>query len=367
MLTRIYIDNFRCFANFEWRLGRRQLIMGANGAGKSSLLDAILLIRRLVTLGQDLDSQKILPHRTLWMSQTNLTYEFEASLDDSSYVYQLVIGSHGEPQRAFIVLERLTAGGKIVFNFEGGAVRLFDDQRQDWVAYPFDHHRSALATITEAKVNQNIARFRKWFRNLLCFRIDPFAIKTQANVEESYPWRDLSNFSAWYRHLRLSHRDEDDSLHQSLRNVFDGFKSLQFEDFGSGTRLLQAEFVQDGRSLRLAFNQLSDGQKCLIGLYAILHFVIAKGHTVILDEPDNFIALREIQPWLSEVSASLDEGRGQVLIISHHPELLDQWAPDYGVRFVREGMSPVRVKEFSGQGYSMLTPSEIVARGWENE
>jgi ATPase subunit of ABC transporter with duplicated ATPase domains len=95
--------------------------------------------------------------------------------------------------------------------------------------------------------------------------------------------------------------------------------------------------------------------------------VLAQGSTIILDEPDNFISLREIQPWLNAVSDTIDEGRGQVLIISHHPELLNQWAPDYGVRFVREGIGPVRVKKFSDDPESPLPPSEIVARGWENE
>jgi predicted ATPase len=36
MLTRLYIDNFRCFVKFEYRPARTQLILGANGSGKSS-------------------------------------------------------------------------------------------------------------------------------------------------------------------------------------------------------------------------------------------------------------------------------------------------------------------------------------------
>jgi len=74
----------------------------------------------------------------------------------------------------------------------------------------------------------------------------------------------------------------------------------------------------------------------LIGLYAILHFALANGDTVILEEPDNFISLREIQPWPMAVSDTVEEKGGQIPIISHHPELIDQWASPYGDRFVRE-------------------------------
>lgn len=154
---------------------------------------------------------------------------------------------------------------------------------------------------------------------------------------------------------------------ESLRGALDGFSFLQLEPVGENVRLLVAEFVDDhGRSTRFAFNELSDGQRCLICLYAILHFVLAKGCTVILDEPDNFISLREIQPWLMAASDAAEESGGQILIISHHPEIIDQWAAESGVRFVREGSGPVRVEVFHGDSDSALTPSELVARGWEH-
>lgn len=368
MLTRVYINNFRCLVNFELKLDRRQLIMGPNGSGKSSLMDALLFLRRVLVLGQDLEKQRILTEKTLWMNQSTLTFEIEARLENVNYIYRLVIDSHMDPPKARVLSETLTVDGKSIFGFQEGTVHLVNELFAKSLSYPFDCYRSALATITEPKVNLNIAKFRRWFRNLLCIRINPFDIDTRAETEDSYPWKDLSNLSAWYRHLRLSNRNDDDALHKNLQETLDGFRSLQFEDFGGSTRLLQAEFVNEGgRSVRFNLNQLSDGQRCLIGLYTILHFVIAKGHTVILDEPDNFIALREIQPWLNEVSASIDEGLGQVLIISHHPEILNQWAPSYGIRFVRDDMGPVRVKEFEGDSKTMLPPSELVARGWENE
>ncbi|MEO7652003.1 MAG: ATP-binding protein, partial [Bryobacteraceae bacterium] len=98
----------------------------------------------------------------------------------------------------------------------------------------------------------------------------------------------------------------------------------------------------------------------------ILHFVLAKGNTVILDEPDNFVSLREIQPWLTAVTDAVEGGRGQILVISHHPEFINQWAPQGGVQFVRDGIGPVRIEGFHSDPESSLSPAELVARGWEN-
>ena len=55
---------------------------------------------------------------------------------------------------------------------------------------------------------------------------------------------------------------------------------------------------QQRKRVNYSISELSDGQRYLITLCMILHFLISRGDTVFLDEPDNFISLREIQPWL---------------------------------------------------------------------
>lgn len=39
MLTCLYVDNYKCLVNFELRFGDATLLLGTNGAGKSSVLD----------------------------------------------------------------------------------------------------------------------------------------------------------------------------------------------------------------------------------------------------------------------------------------------------------------------------------------
>ena len=368
MLTRVYIDNFRCFVNFEWRLGRRQLIMGANGSGKSSLMDAFLFLRRFAVSGNPDIGLRVLNERTRWMNQRQQIWELEALLDGATYAYRLSIELVGQQPQLRVAAETVHLDGMPLFEFKSGQVHLFNDQFQHTVTYPFDWRRSAFATIIPTAENQKLIRFTRWFSQSLCFRINPFTMRARAEGEDIFPEDDLSNFAAWYRHLIQNYPSENAALLESLRSVFADFNVLKLENAGANVRILEAEFANiKAPSVRLGFNELSDGQRCLICLYVAVHFLLRRGHTVILDEPDNFIALREIQPWLSAVSDTIDEGHGQALIISHHPELMNQWAPDYGIQFIRDGMGPVRVKPFNGQAYSTLTPSEVVARGWENE
>ncbi len=42
MLTRVYVNNFKCMVNFERKLSALNLLLGANGSGKSTLFEALM-------------------------------------------------------------------------------------------------------------------------------------------------------------------------------------------------------------------------------------------------------------------------------------------------------------------------------------
>jgi predicted ATPase len=368
MLTRLYLNNFRCFVNFEYRPARRELIMGPNGSGKSSLLSALHLLRQFAIDGTSPEIPNLLAHRTRWAKTDEITLEIEADLGGGIYDYQVVVDAWGNPPRARVAFEILHFDRKPIFDFTNGEVQLYNDRFVRQAAYPFDWSRPALATIVERADNQKLTRFKAWLDKTQCFRINPFAMEARAEGEQLSPSWDLSNLAAWYRHLVQAYPEQSAALMTSLRESLDGFAFLRLDPFGENVRLLAAEFGgAGGSSTKYYLNELSDGQRCLIGLYTILHFVVAKGGTVLLDEPDNFVSLREIQPWLTAATDMVEDSKGQVIIISHHPEIINQWAPASGVQFTREGAGPVRVRKFPGDSSSCLPPSELIARGWERE
>ncbi len=105
----------------------------------------------------------------------------------------------------------------------------------------------------------------------------------------------------------------------------------------------------------------------LVCLYSLLDFVVEHGAFLMIDEPECHLGLPEIQPWLMELRDAL-EGRGaQVVLVSHHPELIDYLAPEIGLVFERPGAGPVRVRQFTVKPGATLSPSELIARGWSNE
>jgi predicted ATPase len=364
MLTRLYIDNFKCFVNFEYRPARQNLILGRNGSGKSSMLDALLSLRQFVIVGKTAEELFPLYQRTRWLGQSTQTFELEAIINHARYRYQLVIEPSGEPAVPMVGSETIYLDDDPIVKFTRSEVELFHNGNQE-LKYPLDPARSALLT-SSGEATKLLRPFKNWLGNLYSFRLNPFLMDLRAEGENPYPNVNLSNIAAWYRHLLQTRQRENASFQRSLQGAIDDFSYLQFEPAGESVSLLVADFNrQNDTNLRLGINQLSDGQRCIICLYVILHFIVSQGGTVTIDEPENFISLAEIQPWLMKVSDAVEERKGQVLLISHHPELINQWAPNHGVQFVRDGAGSVRVEPFHGNPDSSLPPAELVARGWE--
>jgi ATPase subunit of ABC transporter with duplicated ATPase domains len=363
MLTRLYIDNFRCFVGFEYKPGRTNLILGRNGSGKSSMLDALLFVRQFVAVGSTAEELFPLNQRTRWHRRSDQIFELEATINGGNYLYQLAIEPSDDPPRAVVASERISMNQTPLLVFENGEVQLYDDGEIQFT-YPLERDRSSLLTVSTEKKSL-IAPFKKWLASVYSFRLNPFSMGLRAEGENLYPNVNLSNIASWYRHLLQDDPRENQELLASLREAIDGFNFLELEFAGESVRLLVADFERQGGTVKVGFTELSDGQRCLICLYMILHFVAAKGNTVIIDEPENFISLAEIQPWLMKLIDLVEDRKGQAILISHHPEVINQLAPSYGVQFVRSDAGTVRVEPFHGDPDSSLPPAELVARGWE--
>jgi hypothetical protein len=366
MLTRVYIDNFLCFSNFELELGPRQLIFGVSGTGKSSLLRTLLVLKNFLIHGFSLDQQFPLHSVTKSSKSMTQTFELGCRVAGEDIIYRLEIDQGSFPSRTVVRSEKLHVSGRLAFEFVAPDVRVFGAQDTPLSSYKFDPTRSALQNVLAVGAGgPEVSQFGEWLRSLDCFKIQPDGMPSFTDREHPFPLPNLSNFASWYRYLALADREADAAFTADLREILDGFRLLDFRQQGEQKQLEASFSDRDDLAVKFSLQDLSDGQRCIIGLYAILHFALRKGHTVVIDEPDNFIALREIQPWLLSVEDAVDSGCGQALIISHHPEVINQWAVDCGIRFYREKVGPVRTQRFSEAEKLGLPAAELIARGWE--
>ncbi|MFP5209159.1 MAG: AAA family ATPase [Acidobacteriota bacterium] len=364
MLNRLYIDNFRCFVNFEYRPERKQLLLGANGSGKSSLLEVLRLLKEFIK-GRDIPFTQL--SRTRWQDRPLQVFEIEAQIDKNSYAYRVEIRYSSASNAPSVNLEKLSVNGAPVFELINGEIRSYLEQNAQTNFLRGDATESSLQLASFG--NPHVRSFIQWMDSVHCFKIDAYEGKMDevADTEDQYPDFELENLAGWYRHLLEVDMDGNDSFRASLREVLSGFLTLRFSTEEDGVKKLRVDFSSPSQKrIPISIRELSDGQRCLIAFYMILHFLIAKGHTVFLDEPDNFVSLREIQPWLLAAEQAVEDHNGQLILISHHPEILNYWAREFGLLFFREENGHVRTKPYSKVADTGLEPAETIARGWEN-
>jgi len=364
MLSRVYIDNFRCFVNFEYKPERKQLLLGANGSGKSSLLDALRRVKSFIAGEENPFTPST---RTRWQTLPLEVIEIDAVLESHEYRYRLEIRFDVETKHQSVNLERLEVDGVTRFELSSGRLRFFLDGGEEQTTDQPDTARSALHLSRLS--NRYVGCFMQWLDSVYCFEIDAYfeAMNDIAESAEDRPDFEMGNIAGWYRHLLRTLPAENARFLSAMREVFDRFQELRFYSSGGGVEQLRAVFgLATGKTVNYSLSELSDGQRYLIALYMVLHFLIAKGHTVFIDEPDNFIALREIQPWLKEAENAIEDHGGQLILVSHHPEILNQWAALHGLRFFREDNGHVRTEKFRPDPKGDLLPSELIAREWED-
>src|SRR5579872_684995 len=368
MLTRLLCDNYKCLVNFEFRPGPLQLLMGRNGAGKSTVFEVLELLRDFAARGERCEGRLAGRTRTRWQDVEQQRFELEVSGNGGVYLYELLIDEWGQPAYPRVRREAVSLDGKPLFKFEEGMMHLYNDLFAERVQFAFDRRRSGLAIVESRPENKKLSWLKDWLGRLLYVQIDPKRMGARADKEAVHPAFDLSNFAEWYRHLRLARGRITEEIRSDLQEVVGGFESLDLEDAGLNVRQLQVEVRAssdlNSKSLRYSFDELSDGQRALVGLYTLLHAALANQTTICIDEPDNFVALAEIQPWLSRLR-DLQEIGSQVLIASHHPELLNELATRNGVVLDRVDGRHTLVRPWAPPSDTTLTPAEIVARGWE--
>ena len=366
MLKRLYANNYRCLVNFEIDFKLLTLLMGPNGGGKSTLFDFLYGIRHIIVNNARISS--IFSHEdlTAWVKNFEQVFELDVQGEEGLFSYKLVISHNPDIKKQSIEMEYLLLDGKPLLEFKEGEVQIYDDDYQLGAKYPFDPTISALATIAPRHNNKKLTHFKEWVEKLFILRLRPTGMSSETEEESDWLDRDGANFASWYRYISQEHQDKIFQLTQQLRETVPGFHAFKLEQAGTH-RVLKVGFSGEDKNatpIYFHFDQLSDGQRVIIVLYALLFSLQDLGHSVFIDEPENYLALPEIQPWLMELNDACGEGLPQAVLISHHPELIDYLGPECGKWIERDPLGPTRVKKLPEQIDEGLKLSEQIARGW---
>ncbi|MDD4890704.1 MAG: AAA family ATPase [Phycisphaerae bacterium] len=362
MLTRIHVDNFRCLVNFDLKFDRLNLLLGSNGSGKTAVFEVLRRLQGFIA--GDLDVATAFPSEDLtrWQQLDIQRFELEMKVGDDVYLYTLSIQHFPRRRDQRVKREDLRINQRVVYEFDEGSKKLSPDNSTPGQQSPVNQSRSGIPKILGAGSHKH---FRYQMHKLVVVRPCPpiFAFDSEKDNDRLTPMGE--NFPSWYRFVSKVHSNNVAELTKQLREAITGFDSLEFRDAGR-KQVLKVGFrsgAETTEAIPYAFNELSDGQRQMIMLYTLLYGVKGENYTLFLDEPDNYLALREIQPWVTSLQDVCGSSMSQAVLISHNPEIIDYLAGSSGRWFDRPDNGPTRVYD-TPPAADGLTTSETIARGW---
>jgi predicted ATPase len=381
MIKRIKIHDFKSIRDVELELGAVTVLVGRSGTGKSNLVQAIRFLRNLLldqneAVAYEFGWQRIIP---VGESKPKPTIEvwFTIPGEECEYSYRIGFGMPGHqkwpsPTPLPLKEERLSLGNDLLF-----ARLLKDNGEWQWEKAPgvsptpSPNHSGPMlgqfpslqqVVFANAALSTGIGYYHFPATALSRTTGQPHG----QNLMQKIPG--LSDAATNYLQIMRGitqdfHRPNlRKSLLATLRAVHPAIVSVELNSLVNPERAIIGHKVGD-RVFELTLEQESDGLRRFYAHLLALYQTPAK-LVLVFEEPENAIFPGALSLLADEFKAAPREHRGQVILTTHNPTLLDSFdVDDVRVVEMRDGATVVgRVSKVQVQSVKdhLLTTGELL-------
>lgn len=362
-LPAIRIRGFRPFRDVLFRFNHLEVIVGANGSGKSSLFEFLRFLRD--SCHREIPPEIVCgdrrrnifhspgPNRLFWnvqldsKSNISLFYqgEMEGGIGNAKVLFERIITKQS--------LDEKSQSGFTFLDFRDGRGLVRDPEDGDFLRKEWNLENPTqlgLGAITDASLTV-LFEIRDYFRNFRFFsgsRIDnrkirrPTPAHRYAVLEE-----DCGNLSAVLYHMMTEHPEAFEDLKSLIRFAIPGFKNLEVRACGTAGEVMTFWREQDVEA-ELTFEDLSDGVLWFIAL-GTLCVMPSPPPLICIDDPEKGLHPRTL-PILAGLFEKAAE-RTQVLLATHASYFMTQ--------FDLENISLLK-KTPAGSTYTSLRSSQAI-------
>lgn len=326
-LSHLRILGYRAFRELSAPLGSLEVLVGANGTGKSSLFELLRFLRDSMT-------QEIPPEIVAGAVGQQVFHrpgpdriEWEAQIDLSGALlryYGKLEGPMGQPRLTEeFVLDR--ADERPYLGVVFGQGRMWE--REKGVPRPVGLRRLnqsalSLATNPDFTTLYDLRGYMESWRFYSSFRFANDKIRQAVFIEqEPVLHEDAGNLSSVLHYLLTEHPDAFNELQLHLRAVVPGFKSLTVKARGGPGQVL-ALWQEEGVDAELTLADLSDGSLRLL-CWIVLCVHPKPPALICIDEPDQGVHPRTL-PLLAGLFEKASD-RTQILLATHASYFLLQF------------------------------------------
>lgn len=330
MLQRLYIHNFRCFENFDFKPGEASsvLLIGKNGTGKSTLARALRIFQAIGRgsnrVGQLVKTEDF----SLGRVDVPMRFELQVFLDGRVFHYSLALDLPERFRELRVLEEQLRVDDTVLYSRNLAEVVLHKEGKQLEARFSMDWHLVALPVIQDPATNNSLGAFREWLSRLVLLAPIPRRICGETQEETLEPDEDACNLADWLSGLLAQYPAAYTSLIQYLQQVMPDLQDFRFERAGRETKALLVRFSVGQAQHELDFDELSDGEKCFFLCGVVLAANRSYGPLFAFwDEPDNYLSPGEVGHFVMALRRGFHQG-GQIFMTSHNEESVRRFSND---------------------------------------
>jgi len=357
MLNTVYIHHFRCLQNFKLSLKDQHsvLLLGRNGAGKSSFFDALEVLQQIgrgVTQLKDLIKVSDFAFGETYKP---ISLEINATLGNQVYEYVLEIELPENFSQPRVRQESFKVNGRTNYQRECGKTQLGRNAE-----FTLDWHHVGLPLISTRNNDEPIARFREWLANILVLSPVPSGFDAASKDETAYLSRNANNTLDWVRHQLAVYPALYTDIADFMQLRMPDFGSFKFVTTGRDEKELVFKFNDPaGKSLELNFQQLSDGEKIYFLTATVLAAITNEESVLCLwDEPDNYVSLPELSHFITACRKAFENSKvaSQVIMSSHNARTINEFSEHNTFLVSRQShLHPSRLEVVSEKEYLSAT------------
>lgn len=336
-LTSVKIQGYRPFRNFEAPLEALEIIVGANGAGKSSLFEFLKFLRD--SLYQDIPPE-IVPGsigQRIFHIPGPEKFQWNIEIDTGRPIGMRYLGElMGPIGRTQVSYERVESSQPFSDKYSNPYIYMDIQGNKGVVQNPDTkkfanqeialkrHNQLALSAMTNPALEAlyDLREYIRTWRFYSSFNIANDKIRKSVPLEqEPVLHEDAGNLSSVLFSLMTENRPAFDELQQHLRSVIPGFKGLTVKARGGPGEVI-AYWQESGIDQELSLADLSDGILRLI-CWICLCVQPNPPSLICIDEPDQGVHPRTL-PVLAGLFQKAAE-RTQILLATHASYFLTQF------------------------------------------
>lgn len=321
MIHRFRVQNFKSIIDVEVDLADVTVLVGKSGTGKSNFVEAIRTLRDILSSQQQLHElqQKwvqVCP-ATVPKALTQFEVEFAIAGIPERFTYSLAISQQGPQAHPESEILRL------------GDLVLFHQAKAKWV------HEPELLQVPQGgpvalgripSISEVVVAFTALTSGIGCY---VFPDKVLTGGRQNQPTSGLDDRALNYLYALKEIVSNLQDLHvrksmvAALQRVNPSVSSVELNDIQQPSHVVVGHRF-DGKTLALQLAQESDGFRRFYAHLLALYQRPPK-QTLLFEHPEDGIHPGALSLLAEEFKAAPENGRGQVVLTTHSPKLLDHF------------------------------------------